>query len=120
MLLEQTAVDHQKLSNRQRPFEIAPGLDEIPAFAVIHGQIGHTLEKQQPVFDAAQIAEGFIAHDAVEIGLAHPQIKRIEMLPHFRTEQFAHVARIFAGRGDAVHNRIGILQVADEQFADIL
>jgi len=73
-------------------FEIAPGLDELPALTVGHGGIGDALEQMRAFFDGLQEIAG-IPHFGRTA--AHGVEQAIQLLPHFRADLLAHLARIF-------------------------
>ena len=74
----------------------------MPAFAVIDGRIGDPMKAIRALAHDIHHSHGPGIIIRAQLRAVHFVIQLVQVLPHLRTDLFAHLARIFARSADAL------------------
>ena len=101
-----------------RPLQQAAKPAELPGEVAAQGGVGDPVEELAGAADIPQlflaglVPEGFV--------LDQGPIDVVELLPHLGGDHFANLARVLAGKGDAIDDAVGVVLVAHQEGHHVL
>src|SRR5260221_14327147 len=93
-------------------------VNKVPALTMVHGGIGDALEKLYPFLHARQKCVRLDVPDFINTCMLDLKKEPVDLFPHLRTDQLAHLLRILACCGDVMHNRGCIGGIKSERLHD--
>ena len=101
-----------------RALGVLPKLDEVPAFAAVHGRVGNALKQVRALLHRREELAG-LAPNPVDVGGLHVKIQPVDLFPHLAADQLAHLAGIFTRHGHMVGDGGAVFFVEGQEVGDV-